>query len=138
MSGCIFCQLIANEIPSYTVYEDDNTRAFLDIYGATDGHVLVVYKRHEEKLTGYKREEITALFSTVQKIAQAVEKAFDTTILSIGINHGEPKGVHHTHVHVMPRFEGDGGGIMQSLPGRKLQNKDFDSVARKIKSYVRK
>ncbi len=134
---CIFCEIIAGNVPSHTVYEDADTRAFLDIFGATDGHVMVIHKRHEPKLTGYTKEEVAAIFSTVQKVATALEGAFDTKILSIGINHGEPKGVKHTHVHLMPRFEGDGGGIIQSLPGKKLTEKDFSAVAKKIQGKMK-
>ncbi len=136
MNDCIFCKIIANEIPSYTVYEDADTKAFLDIFGATDGHTMVILKKHGETIHAYDAEELKKLWSTVQKVAAAVERAFDTTILSIGINHGEPAGVKHLHVHIMPRFEGDGGGIMQSLPGKKLTNKDFSGVAEKIKSKL--
>lgn len=119
-------------MPAHTVYQDADTKAFLDIFGATDGHVLVIHKRHEDKITGYTPVELQALFTTVQKVSEAEERAFNTKILSIGINHGEPEGVHHAHVHVMPRFEGDGGGIIQTLPGKKLENKDFAEVAKKI------
>jgi histidine triad (HIT) family protein len=137
MNDCIFCKIVANEIPSYTVYEDSDTRAFLDIYGATDGHAMVILKKHGETIHDYSTSELGVLWASVQKVASGIEKAFRTVILSIGINHNEPKGVHHLHVHIMPRFPNDGGGIMQSLPGRKLTDKDFDAVARKIKNNIR-
>lgn len=136
MSDCIFCKIVGNEIPSYTVYEDAGTRAFLDIFGATDGHVMVVPKKHGETIHDYTVSELSALWSTVQKVAAAIEKAFDTSILTIGINHGEPQGVKHLHVHIMPRFEGDGGGIIQTLPGKKLVEKDFGKIALKISSKL--
>lgn len=136
ISDCIFCKVVANAIPCYTVYEDADTKAFLDIYGATDGHAVVVLKKHGETIHDYNGDELGKLWSSVQKVAAAVEKAYDTKILSIGINHGEPKGVHHLHVHVMPRYEADGGGIMQSLPARKQTTKDFAKVAEKIKAKL--
>jgi len=136
MSDCIFCKIIANEIPSYTVYEDEYTRAFLDIFGATDGYTMVVHKRHEETIIGYTEKEVADVFITVKKVTTAIEKAFSTNILSIGINHGEPQGVSHMHVHIMPRFEGDGGGIIQSLPNKKLIEKDFGKIVGKIKAYL--
>lgn len=138
MNDCLFCKLVANEIPSYTVYEDVHTRGFLDIFPSTDGHVMVIHKRHEEKITGYTKDELTDLFMTVQKIAPALEEAFDTTILSIGINHGEPKGVHHAHVHIIPRYEDDGGSIMQGLAGRKAREKDLLKIVAKIKEKIGK
>jgi histidine triad (HIT) family protein len=135
MADCLFCKVITNNIPSYTVYEDATTRAFLDVFPATDGHVLVVHKRHEEKLTAYTVEELGQLFTTVQKVARALEKTYSTAALSIGLNHGEVKGVHHTHIHLMPRFEGDGGGIMQTLPGIKPKE-DLAVVLKKIKASL--
>jgi len=136
MNDCIFCKIIANEIPSYTVYEDAETKAFLDIFGATDGHTMVIVKKHGETILDYSADEMKSLWISVQKVASAIEKAFDTKILSIGINHGEPQGVKHLHVHILPRFEGDGGGIMQSLSGKKLENKNFQEVVEKIRKYV--
>lgn len=133
---CIFCKLIAKQIPSYIVYEDEHTVAFIDIFGATDGHVMVLHRRHEETILGYQDTEIKQVFVTVKKVSRALEKAFDTKILSIGINHGEPKGVSHMHVHIMPRFDGDGGGIIQSLPNKKLIEKDFGKIVEKIKKNL--
>jgi histidine triad (HIT) family protein len=138
MDDCIFCKIIAGTVPSYTVYEDEHTKAFLDIFGATDGHTMVIHKRHGDTIKDYSDVEVGHVFATVKRVSEAVEAAYSTQILSIGINHGEPAGVHHMHVHIMPRFEGDGGGIIQSLPGRKLTQKDFGSVAAKITSQLRK
>ncbi|KKW09655.1 MAG: Histidine triad protein [Microgenomates group bacterium GW2011_GWC1_49_7] len=135
MTNCIFCKVVANQIPSYTVYEDAQTRGFLDIFPTTDGAVMVIHKRHEEKINGYTKKEIAVLFATVQKVAAGVEKAFATAILTIGINHGEPAGVHHLHVHVIPRFVGDGGGIIQSLPNRKPKE-TLETVKEKIKGVL--
>ena len=135
MSECLFCKLVANKIPSFTVYEDAHTRAFLDIYGATDGHTMVVLKKHGESILSYTSKELEVLWASVQKVARAIEQAYGTKILSIGINHGEPQGVKHLHIHILPRYDGDGGGIMQSLPGVKL-TKIFISVAKKISSFI--
>ena len=136
MTRCIFCKIIAKEIPSYIVYEDEYTLAFLDIFGATDGHTMVIPKKHGATIHDFSAEDLRCVFSSVQKVSAGIEKAFTTSILSIGINHGEPAGVKHLHVHIMPRYEGDNGGIMQTLPGKKLTDKDFSSVAGKIRSHM--
>jgi histidine triad (HIT) family protein len=135
MVDCIFCKINTGEIPSHTVYEDAEVRAFLDIYPATDGHTIVIHKRHEEKITGYGKEELGAVFSVVAKVARALEATFGTTILSVGINHGEPAGVHHMHVHLLPRFEGDGGGIIQTLPGKK-PHEDIANIAKRMREQL--
>jgi len=136
MTDCIFCKILAGEIPSYTVYEDDATCAFLDIFGATDGHTMVIPKKHGETIHHFSERELGKVWATVKKVAAAIEKTYNTNILSIGINHGEPKGVKHLHVHILPRFEDDGGGIMQSLPGKPLTHKNFVKVAEKIQRNI--
>lgn len=138
MNDCIFCKIVASEIPSHTVYEDGDTKAFLDIFGATDGHTMVIHKKHGETIHEYSPDELKALWQSVQVVSAAIEKAYETKILTIGINHGEPQGVHHLHVHILPRYEKDGGGIIQSLPGKPLTEKDFSLVARKISSNIGK
>ena len=137
MNDCLFCKILVKEIPSYTLYEDDDTKSFLDIFGATDGHTMVILKKHGVTIHDYTPQELGKLWASVQKVSTAIEKTFHTSILSIGINHGEPLGVKHLHVHIMPRFDGDGGGIIQSLPGKPLENKDFNSVANTIKANLK-
>lgn len=115
MSSCLFCRLVNNEIPSYTVYEDTDTRAFLDIMPCAPGHTMVILKKHGETIFDYSEKEMGVLWATVQKVTKALQDAFKTKIFTIGINHGEAAGVHHLHVHVIPRFSDDGGGVIQSI-----------------------
>jgi len=115
MSTCLFCRLVQNEIPSYTVYEDERTRAFLDIEPRAPGHTMVVLKKHGITVLDYSQDELGRLFASVQKIIQALTKTFKTDVFTIGINHGEEAGVHHLHVHVIPRFPDDKGGVIQSI-----------------------
>lgn len=136
MNDCLFCRIIQGELPSHTIYEDADTKSFLDIFGATDGHAMVILKKHGVTIHDYTQDELGKLWTTAQKVSKAIEIAFHTTYLSIGINHGEPNGVKHLHVHIMPRFEGDGGGIIQSLPGKKLENKNFSEVAETIRQCI--
>ncbi len=136
MSDCLFCRLVRNEIPSYTVYEDENTRAFLDILPCTPGHTMVILKKHGVTILDYTKEELGALWETVQTVTTALEKAFHTSVFTIGINHGEEAGVHHLHVHIIPRFPDDRGGVIQSIVKKetKLGLKD---VQEKIKKHVK-
>jgi histidine triad (HIT) family protein len=112
---CIFCQIVAGNIPAYRVYEDEHTIAFLDVFPMTAGHVMVIHKRHCPTILGYTKSELAQIMETVQQTAGAIEKAYNTTMLSIGLNHGEPAGVPHCHVHIVPRYADDGGGVLQSL-----------------------
>ena len=111
----MFCKLVRNEIPSYTVYEDAYTRAFLDIYPSVPGHTVVISKKHGWTILDYTQEELSHVMETVQKAVTALTKVYKTEVFTIGMNHKEPSGVHHLHIHVLPRFSDDGGGVIQSI-----------------------
>ena len=107
MTDCIFCKIIAGEIPSYTVYEDDVVKAFLDISQGTPGHTLVVPKKHVKDLFAYDEELAAAVFSRLPKIARAVKKS-NPAIKGMNIinNNGEVayQSVFHSHIHLVPRY----------------------------------
>ena len=107
---CIFCKLVKGEIPSAKVYEDDLTIAFMDIGQATRGHVLVASKRHAVNLLELTPEEAGAVMQTAQRVAAAVNKAFDPDGINIFQANGAPAGqtVFHFHLHVVPRYQNDG------------------------------
>jgi hypothetical protein len=87
---CIFCKLVKGEIPSAKVYEDDLTIAFMDIGQATRGHVLVASKRHAVNLLELTPEEAGAVMQTAQRVAAAVNKAFDPDGINIFQANGAP------------------------------------------------
>lgn len=132
MADCIFCKLVANEISSYTLYEDSETRAFLDVMPSVEGHAMVILKKHGETIFDYTARELGVLMESVKTVAHAIQKTYNTSVLSIGTNHGEPNGVHHLHIHIIPRFKHDGGKVLQSLVTSGF-NGDFKEVAKKIK-----
>lgn len=107
---CIFCRLIAGDIPSAKVYEDDLTIAFMDLGQVTPGHVLVASKRHAATLFELTPEEAGAVMQTAQKVGLAVQAAFDPPGLTLLQANGALGGqtVGHFHLHVVPRHEGDG------------------------------
>ena len=111
---CIFCKLVKGEIPSAKVYEDELSIAFMDIGQATRGHVLVASKRHAVNLLELTPEEAGAVMQTAQRVAEAVNKAFDPDGINIFQANGAPAGqtVFHFHLHVLPRFEGDGLSVV--------------------------
>lgn len=135
MTPCLFCRIVKNEIPSYTVYEDEETRAFLDIFPCNPGHTIVILKNHGETILDYNAEELGILWATVQRVTKALEKAYKTTYFTIGINHGEETGVHHLHVHIIPRFPDDRGGVIQSVV-KNEGNEGLEEVQEKIKKNI--
>lgn len=105
---CIFCQIIAGELPSYKVYEDDNTVAFLDIHPVNHGHILVLPKVHHSRLNEMDFALGADLFRTVMKI-QKVVAANGCSGTNILQNNGRVAGqeIEHVHFHIIPRFNND-------------------------------
>ncbi|WNY28654.1 Protein hit [Methanimicrococcus stummii] len=115
---CIFCKIIAGEIPCFKVYEDEKTLAFLDVAPCADGHTMVIPKKHADAFVEMTPEESGALFEAVNKVSnQIMNKMESITGLTIGMNTYPSAGqtVMHTHVHIFPRYEGDGGGTTHSI-----------------------
>ena len=107
---CIFCRLVAGDIPAATVYEDHLTIAFMDIGQVNPGHVLVATKRHAATLFDITPEEAAAVMQTAQHVAQAVHRAFNPpglTLLQANGREGD-QTVFHFHMHVVPRHAHDG------------------------------
>lgn len=104
----VFAKILRGEMPSHNVYEDDKTLALMDIMPRGDGHILVIPKAPSRNIFDITPDDMNAVMATVQKMARAMVKAFDadgTTIQQFS----EPAGgqvVFHTHVHVIPRFDG--------------------------------
>lgn len=114
---CIFCKIINKEIPNYTVFEDENVLAFLDIFPHAVGHTVVIPKVHAHDLTELSDELIVSLFSAVKKVQQKLQTGLNPEGFTVGWNHGEAGGqtVPHLHVHVLPRWSIDGGGSIHSV-----------------------
>jgi histidine triad (HIT) family protein len=110
MSDCIFCGIVAGTMPAERIYEDDDTIAFLDIAPACDGHVLVIPRAHSDDIHGADPANLGAVAATVQQMAARVSGALGSDGVSIVQSNGRAAGqtVFHYHVHVLPRFEGDG------------------------------
>ena len=118
MSGdCIFCQIVDGDIPGRAVYEDDDVLSFLDANPLSRGHTLVVPKAHHERVADLPDEDRDAVFETLGRLAPAVEAAVDADAVTVGMNDGEAAGqeVPHVHGHLVPRFDGDGGGAIHSI-----------------------
>ncbi len=132
MSDCIFCKIIAGEIPSYKVYEDENFLAFLDVRPLNQGHTLVIPKKHYRWV--WDCLNIGEYYEVVGKIARAIKRAFNTEqVVSLVVGEAVP----HAHVWLIPRFENDGhGGIIKFDNVKKLSEEEMKEAAKKIKSSL--
>jgi histidine triad (HIT) family protein len=111
---CIFCKIAAGEIQSYTVFENKNFKAFLDIWPLNKGHILVIPKKHYRWV--WDVPNIGKYYEIVGTVANALRKAFGTewvTSLVIG------EEIAHAHVWLVPRFKGDGHGASLNFGKRK-------------------
>ncbi|MDX1612645.1 MAG: HIT family protein [Candidatus Thermoplasmatota archaeon] len=138
MSDCIFCKIIQGEIPSNKVYEDDHVFAFLDINPLTNGHTLVVPKVHAARIGELTGEQAAAYFREVPAITQAVEAAVEADGATLAWNDGEAAGqeVPHAHLHIVPRWDGDGYGPIHALFGGPGQAEGLDKVQEAVQAAL--
>lgn len=110
MSDCIFCKIIAGDLPAKKIYEDENYLAFLNIMPNTKGHSLVVPKKHTDFFVNMSEAEAGALNQVVHKIAKQLVNILGTKDFNLGLNNGSISGqsIEHVHWHIMPRYAGDG------------------------------
>lgn len=99
MEDTVFTKIIKGEIPSYKIYEDEKTYAFLDIHPLTEGHVLVVPKQQVEFIWDLQGEDYQALMATVQKVGAHIREVLDAPYVGVEVIGVD---VPHAHVHVVP------------------------------------
>lgn len=114
---CLFCKIANKEIAAQVIYENDHAIAFLDVHPRTMGHTLVIPKEHAPTIRELSDPEVALLFIAVKHVNQMLANRLAPNGVTIGINQGRASGqeVDHVHVHLMPRWENDGGGSIQSV-----------------------
>jgi len=122
---CIFCKIIAGEIPAKKVYEDDSFFAFLDINPKSKGHTLLIPKTHYATFLDMPVEEEKALFGKVQELGKTLKEKLGAEYIFLLVMGEE---VPHTHVHLIPYYD----TMPLSLPGS--DDTDLDEVLAAIKS----
>lgn len=124
---CLFCKIVAGDIPASKVYEDENILAFLDISQTTPGHTLVIPKKHYRNILDFDPQVAQDLFGQVPALARRLKKAVGAQGINVLNNSEEAAGqtVFHTHVHLLPRFEAGDGLEIQF----QTQEPDFEHLA---------
>ncbi|MBP3384831.1 MAG: HIT family protein [Firmicutes bacterium] len=132
--NCIFCKIANGEIPSATVYEDDEFRAILDLGPASKGHALILPKNHFKDICEADDATAGKLFPLAAKIGAAMKKGLGADGFNVVQNNGSSAGqtVFHLHVHVIPRYEG-GPTIVSWDPG-KAESDELTKTADLIKA----
>lgn len=112
-TNCIFCKIANGEIPSKTLYEDDNFRVILDLGPATKGHALILPKEHYANLYELPEETAGEVMKLAKKMADRMKERLGCEGLNLVQNNGDLAGqtVFHFHMHMIPRYQADGQKI---------------------------
>ena len=133
---CVFCKIVAGQIPCFKLFEDDATIAFMDISPANPGHALAVAKGHYPTVDVIPPDVLGAVAQTAQRVSRAALKALKPFGLNLVQANGEgaAQSVPHLHIHVIPRQRNDGLLInWQAVPGDRAA---IEAVYNKIKAAM--
>ncbi len=133
---CLFCKMVAGQIPVTKIYEDDDVLAFLDIGPISDGHTLVIPKQHFEKLHDCPPELLGRVVERLGKIAEAVADAMNTDSYNVLCNNGRAAGqlVEHLHFHIIARKTGD--GLLNRWPAYRYEQGRIEGIAEEIRKKL--
>ena len=136
MSSCVFCRIVAKEIPAAVIYEDELTIAFMDAGQVNPGHVLVAAKGHAENLYELNDAQAGALLRSAARVARAIRDAFQPQGLSVYQANGKAawQTVFHYHMHLVPRSEGDGMAL--SWPAKNPPREKLAEYAAAIRREI--
>ena len=134
---CIFCKIVAGEIPSSKIYEDEKILGFLDINPAKKGHCLVLPKEHYENIFDVSDDVLSETVAVVKKVALAVQKETASDGVNILQNNNRAAGqlVPHIHFHIIPRFEND--EVNFSYRGEKYLEGEIEETRKRIDAIIR-
>jgi histidine triad (HIT) family protein len=137
MSDCVFCRIVARQIPATVVHEDEHTLAFMDLGQVNPGHVLVTVKSHVESLYALDDAQARAVLPAAARIARAIREAFKPAGLSVYQANGKAAGqtVFHYHVHLVPRHENDAMAL--TWPVKNPPRDKLEEYAQKIRAALR-
>src|ERR1041385_3031146 len=136
MSDCVFCRIVAKEIPAAIVYEDELVIAFMDAGQVNPGHVLVAAKGHAETLYDLDDAQASALLRAPAQVARGIRSSFKPQGLSVYQANGKAawQTVFHYHMHLLPRHEGD--GMMLTWPAKNPPREKLSEYATALRESL--
>jgi histidine triad (HIT) family protein len=136
MENCVFCRIVARQIPATVVHEDEHTLAFMDIGQVNPGHVLIALKQHVESIFALDDAQAAAAFRTAARVSRAIREAFAPQGLSVYQANGKAAGqtVFHFHIHLVPRHEAD--GMQLTWPVKNPPREKLAEYAEKIRAKL--
>lgn len=134
MENCIFCKIIKGDIPSYKIYEDNFTYAFMDIANDVDGHILVIPKKHVTNVLDCDSTTLHHVLDTVKLISNLlVDKCgYDGVNILNANNECAGQSVFHLHFHIIPKKNNDGFSAWPHLPGGNGVESMYKAIMEKI------
>lgn len=140
MSDCIFCKIIAGRAPVSMVYEDDLCSAFMVLKPVNPGHLIVIPNDHAPYLADLNENTGAHIFRVAQRLSSALRKSglkCEGVNLFLADGAAAMQEVFHVHLHVIPRFEGDGFGLKYGPDNfKKAERAELDGAAEKIRSSI--
>jgi len=133
---CVFCDIVRGNNPHHVIYEDDDYLGFLDKYPLNPGHTQLIPKKHYRWIWDMENAEVGFIFMRARKITRALEKVFatDWVIADTG-----GIGVHHAHIHLVPRFEDDGHGeLADPKIQRDIPEAEMERFAQELRAILDK
>jgi histidine triad (HIT) family protein len=136
MSDCIFCKIVAGEIPSAKVYDDDLVYSFLDINPINAGHALVIPKKHYETFFDVPTDELIACTVAAQKLGKAIFEAVEAQGMNLLQNNYRAAGqlIWHAHFHLIPRYKKD--GFLTKWDSKQYAAGELEDTVNKIKARL--
>jgi histidine triad (HIT) family protein len=142
MDDCVFCKIAEGVIPASVVYSDEKVVAFLDIQPVNPGHVLVIPKAHAKELSELDSEVAGQMFKAAMVVAEGLRKSgvkCEGVTMFLADGEAAFQEVFHVHLHVIPRFRGDGFGLkFGPTYGIKPERKEMDIIAAQIRNNRKK
>lgn len=134
---CIFCKIVKNEIPSHKIYENEDILAFLDIQPLTKGHCLVIPKKHFENIFDIDENNLQKVIVSAKHISEKIKNNLGADGIRISQSNGKAAGqdIMHFHLHIIPRYSGDGLSNNPTLTIRspKVDSEELKKIAEEIK-----
>lgn len=127
---CIFCKIIDGDIPSYTVYENNNVKVFLDINPISEGHLMVVPKKHFENLFDIDLETLHEVNKVAKDMITILKDKLSCQGITIVQNNAYGQDIKHYHMHLIPRYEDD----QLKFDGKNIRKRAIEEVFENLKA----
>lgn len=133
MQDCLFCKIVAQELPAHVIAQGERAIAILDIHPVHLGHALILPKQHSETLLDASQEDRAAMIELAAHVAQHLQKTLGVSGVNMLHNAGAVSGqiIPHAHVHVIPRYENDG---LKHWPSQNVTHEDLAAMAHRLRA----